>query len=163
MLSVRRGSLSLKTGRIGVISDTHGLMRAEALAALRGSEIILHAGDIGKPEVLESLGALAPVLAIRGNNDREPWARKLPDILNLCINGIAIYVIHDVHELKKARTVDLRVVVSGHSHKPSSVTRGNTLFLNPGSAGPRRFKLPVAVARLRLGRHVDARIIELKV
>lgn len=164
MLSVRHKNLTVKSGRIGVISDTHGLMRAEALAALKDSEVILHAGDIGKPAVLESLGAIAPVLAIRGNNDRESWARNLPDILSARINGIAICIIHNVHEMKEQHGGDSRVVVSGHSHKPSKFIRDGVLFLNPGSAGPRRFKLPVGVARLSLDRNsARAEIVELKI
>lgn len=163
MLSVRHENLTVKSGRIGVISDTHGLMRAEALAALKGSEIILHAGDVGKLAVLESLGAIAPVLAIRGNNDREPWAKNLPDILSVRINGIPIYLIHDVHEMHSDPPGDVRVVVSGHSHKPANVTSEGVLFLNPGSAGPKRFRLPVAVARLSLGKQLKTKIVELKV
>ena len=96
-----RKRLKVKSGRIGLISDTHGLIRPEALAALRGSELIIHAGDIGKPEVLEALKTIAPVIAIRGNNDRDSWARKIPDFLELKINGIKIYVIHNVNELER--------------------------------------------------------------
>ena len=157
--------MTLKAGRIGLISDTHGLVRPEALAALEGSEIIIHAGDIGKAEVLRSLKAIAPVIAIRGNNDRDAWAKQIPDVLNLQINGIAIHVIHNVNELKTDLiTEGFRAIVSGHSHKPGLVTREGILFINPGSAGPRRFKLPVAVGKLRIAsRNVTAEIIELKI
>ncbi|HEY7713309.1 MAG TPA: metallophosphoesterase family protein [Candidatus Binatia bacterium] len=163
VLTVRKRDLIVRSGKVGVISDTHGLVRAEAMTALKGCEIILHAGDIGKPEVLDSLETIAPVIAIRGNNDRGSWAKKLPDILNLRINGLGIYVIHNVHELESSPGDDFRLVVSGHSHQPSAITRGGVLYLNPGSAGPRRFKLPVAVARLQVrGKRVRAKIIEIK-
>ncbi|HEY2919354.1 MAG TPA: metallophosphoesterase family protein [Candidatus Binatia bacterium] len=147
------------------MSDTHGLVRPEALAALKGSEVIVHAGDIGKAEVLDSFGSIAPVIAIKGNNDRDPWARKIPDVLNLEINGIKIHVIHNVNELEADPADDgIRVVVSGHSHKPDLVERDKILFINPGSAGPRRFKLPVAVGKLWINRgKVHAEIIELKI
>ena len=149
MLTAKQ-KLKIKSGNIGLISDTHGLMRPEALAALEGSELIIHAGDIGKPEVLEALNAIAPVCAIRGNNDRNPWARHIPDLLNLQVNGINIHVIHDVNGLDSHSGDGFQAVVSGHSHKPILVTKDNVLFINPGSAGPRRFKLPIAVARLWL-------------
>ena len=157
--------VALKSGRIGVISDTHGLVRPEAIAALKGSELILHAGDIGKPQVLESLASIAPVLAIRGNNDREIWAQKIPDILKLRINGARVYIIHDVNDLEiDPGAAGFHAVISGHSHKPGLVRRDGTIFLNPGSAGPRRFKLPVAVSRLTVrGQTVRAKVIELKI
>ena len=151
---VRRKRVTLPKGIVGVISDTHGLIRPEALAALKGVELIIHGGDIGKVEVLQALNAIAPVCAIRGNNDRDAWAKRLPDVLNLQINGWRLCVIHNVNEFDddpKAARID--AVISGHSHKPSIVMRDGVLFINPGSAGPRRFKLPVTVARLhvRLG------------
>ncbi|HKY09154.1 MAG TPA: metallophosphoesterase family protein [Candidatus Binatia bacterium] len=149
MLSAQK-RLKLKSGRIGLISDTHGLMRPEALGALKGSELIIHAGDIGKPEVLEALERVAPTLAIRGNNDRNSWAKTIPDLLELTINGIAICVIHNVNEWDRAFGRDVDAVVSGHSHKPGVATRDGVLFVNPGSAGPRRFKLPIAVGRLQV-------------
>ena len=156
--------LKIRAGRIGLISDTHGLVRPEALAALKGSELIIHAGDIGKPNVLEALKTVAPVIAIRGNNDRDLWAKTIPDLLDLKINGIKIYVIHNVNELERDSVDRFQVVVSGHSHKPSLVTRGENLFINPGSAGPRRFKLPIAVARLQIdGAKVQAKISILEV
>ena len=143
--------MTLPKGVVGVISDTHGLIRPEALAALKGVELIIHGGDIGKVEVLQSLSAFAPVCAIRGNNDRESWAKKLPDVLYLQINGRKFCVIHNVHEFDSdPKAAGLDAVISGHSHKPSMVTRDDVLFVNPGSAGPRRFKLPVTVARLHI-------------
>jgi hypothetical protein len=155
----------LKAGRVGLISDTHGLIRPEALAALKQSEIVIHAGDIGKPEVLTSLRTIAPVIAIRGNNDRDAWAKSLPDVLNLQINGVKVHVIHNVNELQAAPVIEgFRVIVSGHSHNPGTVTRNGILFINPGSAGPRRFKLPIAVGQLCVNRgNVRAEIIELKI
>ena len=162
---VRRKQVEIKQGIIGVISDTHGLVRPEAMAALKGVELIIHGGDIGKAEVLHALSSIAPVCAIRGNNDRDNWAKKLPDILNLQINGALLYVIHNVNELEvDPSAARIRAVISGHSHKPSVAERDGVLFINPGSAGPRRFKLPVTVGRLRL-RHqmVAAETIELKI
>jgi putative phosphoesterase len=162
VVSIRERAFRLKSGRIGVISDTHGLLRAEALAALRGSEMILHAGDIGKAEVLEALETIAPVIAIRGNNDRGSWAQKLPDIWRLRVNGCGICVVHNVRELKRDPAGDFQLVVSGHSHKPSAVRRGGVFYLNPGSAGPRRFTLPVSVARLNVRRNrLRVKIIEI--
>src|SRR5215208_1349376 len=150
---IRRKKVTLPKGIVGVISDTHGLIRPEALAALKDVELIIHGGDIGKVEVLRSLSAIAPVYAIRGNNDREPWAKKLPDVLNLQINGRKFCVIHNVNELDgDPKAAGFDAVISGHSHKPSIVTCDGVLFINPGSAGPRRFKLPVTVARLSIDR-----------
>jgi hypothetical protein len=150
---------------VGVISDTHGLMRAEALRALAGAELIIHAGDIGKPEVMDALRALAPVVAVRGNNDREAWARAIAETETIELGAVRLYLLHALQEL----TLDplgegFDVVVSGHSHRPSVERRGGVLYLNPGSAGPRRFKLPITVARLAVrGRSCRARIIELAV
>ena len=150
---VRKKRIEIKKGIIGVISDTHGLVRPEALTALKGVELIIHGGDIGKPEVLQSLCSIAPVYAIRGNNDRDIWAQKLPDILELQVNGIKHYMIHNVNELGiDLNAAGIRAVISGHSHKPSIVQRDDVLFVNPGSAGPRRFKLPVTIARLEIHR-----------
>ncbi|HEY7217768.1 MAG TPA: metallophosphoesterase family protein [Candidatus Binatia bacterium] len=165
MLTAQEKRVALKAGRVGVISDTHGLLRAEALAALRGSELIIHAGDIGKREVLTSLASIAPVFAIRGNIDRETWAKKIPDILKLRINGARFYVIHDANDLEiDPATEGFHAVISGHSHKPGLARRNGTIFLNPGSAGPRRFKLPVAMSRLTVrGQTVRAKLIELKI
>jgi putative phosphoesterase len=138
--------------RVGVISDTHGLLRPEALAALRGSDAIVHAGDVGGPHILEALNTIAPVTAVRGNNDREEWARGLPETAVLEVGGASLYVIHDVKALRiDPRAEGFTVVISGHSHQPLSVRRGGVLFFNPGSAGPRRFRLPVSVGTLRVG------------
>jgi uncharacterized protein len=136
---------------IGLISDTHGLMRPEALAALRGSDLILHAGDIGSPTVLDELKAIAKVKAIRGNNDEDPWAANLPTTLRLRAERVSIYMLHNLKELEIDPVAKkIAVVVSGHSHRPSVATRDGVLFLNPGSAGPRRFKLPISVAKLTI-------------
>lgn len=165
MLAAKKTRVLLKSGRVGVIADTHGLLRPEAVEALKGSELIIHAGDIGKPEVLDSLKSIAPVLAIRGNNDREVWAQKIPDILSIYVNDVGIYVIHNAHELEIDPAADgFHAVISGHSHKPAIARRDGVTFLNPGSAGPRRFKLPIAVARLVIEREkVRARIVQLKI
>jgi hypothetical protein len=134
---------------IGVISDTHGLIRPEALDALRGSELVVHAGDVGGPEVLAALRNLAPVYAVRGNNDRGAWARALPKSREVVAGSTLILVIHDLKTLAVADARrGCRVVVSGHSHRPSAEEREGVLYLNPGSAGPRRFRLPVSIARL---------------
>jgi uncharacterized protein len=147
---------------IGLISDTHGLMRPEALEALRGVDLLIHAGDIGKVEVLDALRPIAPLHAIKGNNDRGAWVKKLPDTMILTVGGVKLYVIHDVHELSFEPSKDgIAAVISGHSHKPSIVERDGVLFVNPGSAGPRRFKLPVAVGKLRIADgKLKAEIIE---
>ncbi len=142
---------SAKRITVGLISDTHGLLRPEALAALRGVERIIHAGDIGGAEILAALATIAPVDAVRGNNDTGPWAACLPAELTLDIAGIAVHVLHDLKELEKdPAAAGFRVVISGHSHKPLVQERDGVLYVNPGSAGPRRFKLPVAVACLQV-------------
>ncbi len=136
---------------VGVISDTHGLLRPEAAAALAGSDLILHAGDVGAPDVLEALAAIAPVRAVRGNNDRGRWAHALPETDLVEIAGAAIYLLHDVTLLDlDPAAARVAAVVAGHSHKPASVVRDGVLWFNPGSAGPRRFKLPVSLGRLRV-------------
>jgi hypothetical protein len=135
---------------IGVISDTHGLLRPEAVAALRGADRIVHAGDVGSPEILASLAALAPLTAVRGNNDKGDWARALPvtEVVDAG-NGVLVYVIHAVADLDLDPAAGgFRVVVAGHSHRPANDERDGVLWFNPGSAGPRRFRLPVAVGRL---------------
>ncbi len=138
--------------RIGLISDTHGLLRKEAVEALRGSELIIHAGDVGKPEILEELKKIAPVVAVRGNVDTEPWAQALPETAVAEAGAVMIYVLHDVKTLDlNPAAAGFHIVVSGHSHKPGKSERDGVLYVNPGSAGPRRFQLPVTVARLRLG------------
>jgi uncharacterized protein len=149
---------------VGVISDTHGLLRPEAVATLRGVDAIVHAGDIGTSDVLDSLGELAPVTAVRGNNDRGGWAEKLPSTEVLEIGGVLLYVLHDVKELGlDPRAAGLSVVISGHSHQPWQEERDGVLFFNPGSAGPRRFKLPVTVGRLTVeGGRVRGRLLELQ-
>jgi putative phosphoesterase len=149
---------------VGLISDTHGLLRPEALAALQGSDLIIHAGDIGGLEILRRLEAVAPLLTVRGNNDKEQWAADLPTTALVQAAGVTILVIHDVKELAAGELpAGVRVVVSGHSHKPVCERRGAILFVNPGSAGPRRFRLPVCVGRLeiRAGGHIDAALQEL--
>jgi uncharacterized protein len=140
-----------------LISDTHGVLRPEALRFLRGADHIIHAGDIGDPEILDRLRELAPLTAVRGNNDR---GRRVPKTARLQIEGVAIHVLHDIAELRLKAGV--RVVVSGHSHKPKIEERDGVLYVNPGSAGPRRFTLPVAVGELKIsGKSVRARIKEL--
>jgi uncharacterized protein len=136
---------------LGLISDTHGLLRKEALEALRGSQLIIHAGDVGKPEILETLRKLAPVVAVRGNVDTEPWAQALTETAVAEAGEAKIYVLHDVNALDlDPATAGIRIVVSGHSHKPGKLERDGVLYINPGSAGPRRFQLPVTVARVNL-------------
>jgi putative phosphoesterase len=138
---------------VGLISDTHGLLRPEAVRALAGSDVIIHAGDVGTPEILEALRTVAPVVAVRGNVDTGAWAPALPATAVAEAGGTRIYVLHDLNELDlNPAAAGFGVVVSGHSHKPASAERGGVLFVNPGSAGRRRFKLPVTVARLDLGR-----------
>lgn len=135
--------------KIGVISDTHGLLRPEALAALQGSDYIIHAGDIGDPEILDQLSQIAPVTAIRGNVDREPWSKKIPETNVLEVENVSIYILHNLAELDlKPETAGFAVVISGHSHTPKQETKNGVLYFNPGSAGPRRFKLTVSVGRL---------------
>ena len=136
---------------IGIISDTHGLLRPEALAALRGSDYIIHAGDIGDPLILQTLAEIAPVTAIRGNVDREAWARKIPPTNVLEVGGISIYVLHNLNELDlQPEAAGFDVVVCGHSHVAKQEMKNGVLYFNPGSAGPRRFRLPVTVGRLHV-------------
>ncbi|HJT61718.1 MAG TPA: metallophosphoesterase family protein [Burkholderiales bacterium] len=151
--------------RIGIISDTHGLLRPEAVAFLRGSDYIVHAGDIGDAAVLGELSALAPVTAVRGNNDNGPWAETIAETEILKVGAVSIYVVHDLAQLDlDPAAAGYQVVVSGHSHKPSMERRGGVLYLNPGSAGPRRFKLPIAVAELEVtGGAVEGRLVELAI
>jgi putative phosphoesterase len=138
---------------IGLISDTHGLLRPQALRALEGSDLIIHAGDVGDPEILEALKNLAPVFAVRGNVDTEPWGLALPETEVIETDPATIYVLHDVHALDlDPAAAGFHIIVSGHSHKPARTEHGGVLFLNPGSAGPRRFDLPVTVARLDVGK-----------
>lgn len=148
---------------VGLISDTHGLLRPEAVAALRGSDLIVHAGDIGAPAILEALAELAPLTAVRGNNDRAPWARGLPASAALAAGAVSIFVIHDLARLAlDPAAIGYRVVVTGHSHRPGWHEAGGVLYVNPGSAGPRRFSLPVTVGRLHAeGGRITPCLIEL--
>ncbi|KLN55568.1 metallophosphoesterase family protein [Variovorax paradoxus] len=149
--------------RVGLISDTHGLLRPQAVAALQGSDLIVHGGDIGDAGILEALAAIAPLTVVRGNNDREPWAGHIEETAFLKVGGVLVHAIHDLSQLASDPAgAGVRVVVSGHSHKPKIEERGGVLYVNPGSAGPRRFKLPIAVAELIVdGNAVTARILEL--
>jgi putative phosphoesterase len=149
--------------RIGVVSDTHGLLRPEAVARLAGCTHIVHAGDVGKASVLSALAAIAPVTAVRGNNDQGAWAEHLPFTSQLDVEGVKIYVLHDQADLKAhPAPADCSVVVFGHSHKPDVRRDGGLLFLNPGSAGPRRFKLPISMAELRVrAGTVEAMLVDL--
>ncbi|MGF6351874.1 metallophosphoesterase family protein [Variovorax sp. W2I14] len=149
--------------RIGLISDTHGLLRPEATAFLQGCDFIVHGGDIGNAGILEALAAIAPLTVVRGNNDWEPWADGIGESEFLKVGGVVIYAIHDLSQIDiDPAGAGVRVVVSGHSHKPKIEERDGVLYVNPGSAGPRRFKLPIAVAELIVdGNSVSARIVEL--
>lgn len=148
---------------IGVISDTHGLLRREALEALRGSERIIHAGDVGDPEILAQLSSIAPVTAVRGNIDKGSWARKLKQSEVVEADEVLIYVLHNLDDLDlKPEAAGFSAVIYGHSHVPKQETRNGVLHFNPGSAGPRRFKLPITVGRLIIERKtVRAEIIEI--
>ena len=141
------------------------MLRPEALAALRGSDRIIHAGDVGSPQILETLAAIAPVTAVRGNVDTSAWARKLPETDVLEAEGVSIYVLHDLKALDlKPEAAGFCVVISGHSHVPKQETRAGVLYFNPGSAGPRRFKLPVSVGRIQLSKEkIEAEIVALGV
>jgi putative phosphoesterase len=149
--------------RVGLISDTHGLLRPEAIAFLRGCNHIVHGGDVGNESVLEELSALAPLSAVRGNNDKGPWAEALPEFEFLQFEHVSVYVLHDLAQLSiDPPAAGVRVVVSGHSHKPLVAEREGVIYVNPGSAGPRRFKLPIAVGELAIeGSSIIPRIVEL--
>lgn len=151
--------------RIGLISDTHGLIREEALAFLWGCERIIHAGDIGGPEVLTALDSIAPVVAVRGNNDTGAWADALPEVLQLQMESASIYVLHDMAQLDLAPLPEgVNVVICGHSHRPVVQRREGVIYVNPGSAGPRRFNLPISVGELIIKKNaVTPRIISLDV
>jgi putative phosphoesterase len=151
--------------RIGVISDTHGLLRPEALGALRGVDRILHAGDVGGPEILDRLRELAPVTAVRGNVDREPWAAALAGTEVLEVDGISIYLLHNLDQLDlKPEAAGFRIVIYGHSHRPKIEEKNGVLYFNPGSAGPRRFQLPVSVGVLEIkDGSIRVRVINLEV
>jgi hypothetical protein len=145
--------------RIGLVSDTHDLLRPEVLAFLEGSDHIVHAGDICGPEVLERLAQLAPLTAVRGNNDRGEWATGLPEATTVNFEGVAVHVLHDLKAFRPGEAV--QVVVAGHSHRPVVEQRGAILFVNPGSAGPRRFSLPISAGELRIdGDRVTAHLVQ---
>jgi putative phosphoesterase len=148
---------------VGVLADTHGLVRPEMLDALSGAAHLVHAGDVGTPEVLEALERIAPVTAVRGNGDRGVWGESLPRFATVEVESARILVVHDLAELEiDPVSAGCRVVVSGHFHQPSLETRDGVLYLNPGSAGPRRFDHPVTVARLQVsGADVEAEIVHL--
>ncbi len=148
---------------IGVISDTHGLLRPEALAQLRGSHLILHAGDIGARGVLDELGRIARVVAVRGNNDRAEWARDIPERQLIDVGGVSICMVHDASDLEGHPSHEPHgLVVTGHSHRAHIERRNGVLYVNPGSAGPRRFRLPVTIARVCIEHAaMDARIVTL--
>jgi len=150
---------------VGVISDTHGLLRPEAFDALCGCGYILHAGDVGDPEILTVLADIAPVTAVRGNVDTQPWARHLPETEVVEIGGISIYLLHDLGQLDlKPEAAGFRIVIYGHSHRPRMEEKNGVLYFNSGSGGPRRFSLPVSVGRLWIENgKVEAETIELKV
>lgn len=136
---------------LGIISDTHGHLRSEAKAALQGVQAIIHAGDVGKPRILDDLRAIAPVFAVRGNVDTEPWASALPLTEIVQLSGVSIYVLHNLEHLDlNPAASGFHIVISGHTHKPESHSRNGVLYINPGSAGPKRFNLPITLARLDL-------------
>ena len=149
--------------RIGVISDTHGLLRPEALAFLQGSDRIVHGGDIGDPRILDALAAIAPLTVVRGNNDGAAWADGVPETALMEAGGLRLFAIHDLAQLRIDPVAEgIRVVVSGHSHRPLAEQRGPVLYLNPGSAGPRRVRLPLSVAELHIdGDAITPRLVEL--
>jgi putative phosphoesterase len=150
---------------LGVISDTHGLLRPQAIAALAGADLIIHAGDVGKPEVTARLGGVAPTFVVRGNIDNASWAARLPPTQTVAVGALRFFVLHDIAQLAlDPAAAGFAAVVFGHSHRPSIETRNGVLFLNPGSAGPRRFTLPTTVARVRVcGQRMYPEIIELRV
>ena len=149
--------------RVGLISDTHGLLRPEARAFAGSCDYIIHGGDIGSAAILDELSALAPLIAVKGNNDRQGWAARLPQTEMIRVGGVFIYVIHDVSQLDiEPHAAGVQVIVSGHSHKPLIELRDGILYINPGSCGPRRFNLPLSVGEIRVdGAKVRARTIEL--
>ena len=149
--------------KVGVISDTHGLLRPEALAALQGCERIIHAGDIGSRDILEQLTSMAPLHVVRGNNDRgECWAEPLDDLLRFDLNGWGTLLVHDIADVPAVLDAHIKLVITGHSHKPRIEWRGERLFLNPGSAGRRRFKLPVTLALVEvLETSIEPRLVSL--
>jgi uncharacterized protein len=161
VVSTHQAALAMQ--RIGVISDTHGLLRPEALSFLQGSDAIVHAGDVGNAAVLEALAGIAPLTAVRGNNDTGRWADALPPTALLRVGEVRLHVLHDLSALDiDPRAAGMRVVIAGHSHRPRIEERDGVLYLNPGSAGPRRFRLPVSVAELLVdGASITPRLVEL--
>ena len=149
--------------KIGIISDTHGLLRPEAVSALQGCELIVHAGDIGSPDILDQLAAIAPLKVVRGNNDLNlPWAENMADHLNFDVGGWPVLLVHDIADVPALLDESVRLVITGHSHKPLIEWRGERLYLNPGSAGRRRFKLPVTLALLEVDTAtIEPRLIQL--
>jgi hypothetical protein len=149
--------------RVGLVSDTHGLLRPEARAFLVGCDYIVHGGDVGDPAILDELASMAPLIAVRGNNDKEPWGARLAETELIRIGNIFVYIIHNLEELDiDPVAIDVRVVISGHSHKPKVERRDGVVYVNPGSCGPKRFKLPISVGELRVsGSAVEARTVEL--
>jgi uncharacterized protein len=154
---------SINDLRVGLISDTHGLLRPEARAFLMGCDHIVHGGDIGEPTILDELAVIAPLIVVRGNNDTEPWAARLPVTEMIRVGNVFVYVIHNLAELDiDPGAAGVRVVVSGHSHKPMMEERDGILYVNPGSSGPRRFKLPISVGEIIVsGSAVSARLVDL--
>ncbi|MEE2710404.1 MAG: metallophosphoesterase family protein [Gemmatimonadota bacterium] len=157
--------MPIETIHIGLISDTHGLMRPQAVKALRGSDLIIHGGDVGQPEILDTLESIAPVHTVRGNVDYEPWTQRLPNTKVVEAGDVLIYVLHNLYELNIDPDISgFRMVVYGHSHQPSIEEKRSVIYLNPGSAGPNRFSLPVSVARVTVtGNEIEAKIMELDV
>ncbi len=149
---------------IGIISDTHGLVRQEAIESLKGCELVIHAGDVGKPEVIHSLEEIAPVIAVRGNVDKGDWANTLPKTQVVEVSNIFIYVIHDIGELDlNPKAAGFNIVIYGHSHKPKKEIVDGIIYLNPGSAGPRRFNLPISLALMTIDRNaINVSFMELK-
>jgi uncharacterized protein len=149
--------------KIGVISDTHGLLRREALDALKGSDLIIHAGDVDRPAILEKLEKVAPLVVVRGNVDRGTWAQKLPITETVVLEQGLIYIVHDLNDLDlDPKAADIQIVISGHSHKPSITKKQGVTYLNPGSAGPRRFDLPISLAKLHVRKNtIDVELIEI--
>ena len=159
------GGTQTPVARLGIISDTHGLLRPQAVAFLKGCDRILHGGDIGNAQILAQLSTIAPVTAVRGNNDKGAWAEAIAETEAFEFSGIYVYAIHDLSQLDiEPSAAGIRVVVSGHSHKPLIERRGDIVFVNPGSAGPRRFKLPISVAEILIeGSAISPRIVELDI
>jgi uncharacterized protein len=149
--------------RVGLVADTHGLLRPDARAFLVGCDYIIHGGDVGEPKILDELAVMAPLIAVRGNNDTQPWAAHLPATELIRVGNVFVYVIHNLAELDiDPGAAGIRVVVSGHSHKPMVEERDGVLYVNPGSCGPRRFKLPISVGEVLVsGSAVNARIVDL--